>query len=215
MLRKDTPVLHVDAPFTLHLAQGLLTKDVVSDLYATAPVNRTAAISRVDPEHEKQYKMNLFYLMVNNQRSRASGELPAVWRSLLDDLAGVEFTDWLSESTGIDLHGLSQDIGVYTHVDGDFISVHKDKADKAITAILYLNPEWPTNAGGEFEVHFSGDPDDDHVFRLPPRPGQLLAFPPTDKSWHAVSRVDSGEEITRLTVQLEYWFEHVDRYSTD
>ncbi|MEW2452157.1 2OG-Fe(II) oxygenase [Streptomyces parvulus] len=214
MLRKDTPVLHVDFPYTLHLAQELLTKDVVSELYATAPVKRTATISSTDPEHEKLYRMNLLYLMVNNRRREISDELPASWRSLLDDLASADFTTWLSESTGIDLHGFSQDISVYTHVDGDFISVHKDKAGKAITVILHLTPEWPTSAGGEFEVHFSGDPDDDRVFRISPRPGQLLAFPPTDKSWHAVSRVHCGGTFTRLTVQVEYWFEHVDRYGT-
>jgi len=215
MLRKETPFVHVDTPFTVHVAQGLLDEEAVAELYATAPVDRVSTIDRSDPAHEKQYRMNLFYLMVNNQRSKRAAQLPEIWRSLLDDLTGDAFVTWLSEGTGLDLHGLSQDVGVYTHVEGDYISVHKDKPEKAITAILYLNPRWPTGAGGEFEIRFGGDPASPHAFRLPPRPGQLLAFPPTERSWHAVSRVSGGEDLTRLTVQLEYWFDHVDRYRAD
>lgn len=215
MLRNDTPFVHVDSPFTVHLAQGVLAEDAVAELYAAAPVNRVATISRSDPEHEKQYRMNLFYLMVNNQRSKRCAELPQIWHSLVDSLTSDAFVSWLSEGTGLELRGLSQDICIYTHVDGDYLSVHKDKPDKAITAILYLNPEWPTGAGGEFEIRFGADPESSHSFRLPPRPGQLLAFPPTDQSWHAVSRVSGGEDLTRLTVQLEYWFDHVDRYRAD
>ncbi|MEW2452158.1 2OG-Fe(II) oxygenase [Streptomyces parvulus] len=214
MLRKDMPVLHVDSPFPLYLAQELLTKDVVSELYVTAPVERTATISSTDPEHEKLYRMSLLHLMINDQRREVSSELSPSWRSLLDDLASADFTTWLSENTGIDVRGLSQDISVYAHADGDFISVHRDKMGKAISAIVHLNPEWPETAGGELEVHFSGDPDDDRAFRISPGPGLLLAFPPTDKSWHAVSHVRSGGALTRLTVQVDYWFEHVDRYSS-
>lgn len=211
MLNTQAAFSHLTDPFAIHLAQQVLTREQVAKLYATAPLDRAEKITRTDPDHEKQYRMNLVYLLRENQRSETTASLAAPWQELVDDLVSEEFTGWLEEGTGLALRDLVLDIGVYTHVDGDFISVHKDKPNKAITAILYLNEEWPEGAGGEYEVRSSGDPDAAPVRRIRPRPGQFLAFPPTDKSWHSVSKVDTGGTTTRLTVQLEYWFEPEDR----
>ncbi|MDG9687472.1 hypothetical protein QC334_32890 [Streptomyces sp. DH18] len=82
--------------------------------------------------------------------------LPAAWLVLLDDLRGKEFTTWLEQSTGIELTGLPRSIGLYTHRSGYFLSVHKDKPTKAITAILYLNDRWPNEAGGPVPVLHHG-----------------------------------------------------------
>ncbi|MFI5617206.1 2OG-Fe(II) oxygenase [Streptomyces sp. NPDC051567] len=213
MLNLNATFVHMDSPYTLHVAQNTLTKDEATDLFTTAPIDRITTISRTDPTSEKQYRMNLTYLMVNGKEARTAHMLPAPWRTLFDDLVSDRFTRWLSAGTGIELGGLSRDMGIYTHVDGDYISVHKDKPEKAITAILYLNDSWPSDGGGEFEVRMSADAGEPPALSLPPRPGRLLAFPPTDSSWHSVSTVRTDGGRPRLTVQLEYWFAHEDRYS--
>ncbi|MER5748016.1 MFS transporter [Streptomyces sp. NPDC002225] len=212
MFNTDTRFMRVESPYEVHLAQNTLTREQVARLYETAPMDRTAAISRTDPRHEKLYQMNLVYLMVNNQESRIIESLPEEWQELYADLSGGRVTRWLSEGTGIKLDGLSLDIGVYTHHDGDFLSAHKDKPDKAITALLYLNEEWPAHSGGEFEIRVSGDHATPPVFSIAPQPGLVLAFPPNDKSWHSVSRIATGGSPTRLLIQFEYWYEHKDRY---
>jgi hypothetical protein len=213
MLNLNSPFVHIDSPYTLHVAQNTLTKDEATDLFTTAPIDRITTISRTDPRSEKQYRMNLTYLMVNGREARTARALPGPWQALFDDLASDRFTRWLSSGTGLELGSLSRDMGIYTHVDGDYISVHKDKPEKAITAILYLNDSWPSDGGGEFEVRTSGDAGEAPALSLPPRPGRLLAFPPTDSSWHSVSTVRTDGGPPRLTVQLEYWFAHEDRYS--
>ncbi|HET8662502.1 MAG TPA: 2OG-Fe(II) oxygenase [Micromonosporaceae bacterium] len=211
LLNTQVKLEHVEEPFTLHLAQGMLSDEQVRTLYATAPLSQAQPIARTDPDHEKQYKMNLLYLLYDGQPSEAAAGLAPAWSALLDDLRSEGFMTWLEAGTNQKLRDLSFDIGVYTHVDGDFISVHKDKPNKALTAILYLNEDWPAGAGGEYEVRPSGDPRAEPLRRIPPRGGQFLAFPPTDRSWHAVSRVDTGGRVTRLTVQLEFWFHRDDR----
>ncbi|WP_327327074.1 2OG-Fe(II) oxygenase [Streptomyces sp. NBC_01210] len=212
MFNTDARFMRVESPYEVHLAQNTLTREDVARLYATAPMDQTTPITRTDPRHEKLYRMNLVYLMVNNQKSRIVDSLSEEWKSLYADLAGDEVTRWLSEGTGIKLDGLSLDIGVYTHVDGDFLSAHKDKPNKAVTALLYLNEDWPSNAGGEFEIRVSGDHQTPPVFSIPPRPGLVLAFPPNDQSWHSVSPISTGDSLTRLLVQFEYWYDHEDRY---
>jgi len=207
MLNLQRSFDHITDPFTIHLADGVLTDDQVRELYATAPKTGFERIEVLDPAHEKQYAMNLLYLLKDSEPSEAAAGLAPPWAELLGALREDDFLDWLEEGTGLALRGLTADIGVYTHDDGDFISVHKDKANKAITAILYLNPHWPREAGGAYEVRVSEDPAAEPARRIPPRAGQFLAFPPTDKSWHSVSRVTTGDTITRLTVQLEFWLD--------
>ncbi len=211
LLNTHAKFQHIDEPFTIHLAQGTLSGEQVKALYASAPLDKAAQIARTDPNHEKQYRMNLVYLVQDGEKAEAASSLPPAWSQLLSDLQSEDFMTWLEAGTQLMLRDLVLDIGVYTHVDGDFISVHKDKPNKAVTAILYLNDQWPSGSGGEYEVRDSADPDAQPVRRIPPRPGQFLAFPPTGKSWHSVSRVDTGGALTRLTVQLEFWFEPQDR----
>ncbi|MFR9770788.1 2OG-Fe(II) oxygenase [Nocardia sp. SC052] len=155
--------------------------------------------------------MNLRYLFRDDNPYGTVDDLAPAWRELLDDLRSEEFIRWLEHGTALQLRDLSTDIGIYTHDDNDYISVHKDKPNKALTAILYLNSSWPSQAGGHYEVRVSPDPRIDPVRRIAPKGGCLLAFPPTDKSWHSVSPVSTGGKITRLTVQLEFWLTNVDR----
>ncbi|MFP5023487.1 2OG-Fe(II) oxygenase [Pseudonocardia phyllosphaerae] len=194
-----------ETPFQLFLGRDLLSDDQLRKLHEDAPTTELERIAVEDPEHEKQYRMNLISLVEDEAETRAARQLPASWRALLDDLRAPRFTSWLESGTGINLAGLSRSIGIYVHRNGDFLSVHKDKPTKAITAILYLNPEWPEEAGGQFQMFASGDVGRSPVDVIAPVGGQLLAFRPTDKSWHAVSEISHPAAVDRLTVQIEYW----------
>lgn len=192
-------------PFQLFAGKDLLGRDQLAELAANAPTRSTTKIAVDDPQHEKQYRMNLVSLVEAEADTGHVGSLPENWVLLLKELRGDDFTRWLEAGTGIRLSGLERSIGLYVHRNGDFLSVHKDKPTKAITAILYLNPEWPAEAGGRFQCFASSDPEASPVSEIAPAGGQLLAFKPTDQSWHAVSVIThpTGEE--RLTVQIEYW----------
>jgi SM-20-related protein len=205
MLNLKAPFERRDDPFVLHLAQNLLDHSRLRSLYESTP-RGTKRIVRTEASHEKQYAMNLLYLVENDARNRAAA-LTSEWSELLDDLESSAFREWLEAGTGLRLRHLPTDIGVYTHDDGDFITVHKDKPTKALTAVLYLNDRWPEDAGGHYEIRRSGDGREAPVRTIPPSGGQLLAFPPTQSSWHAVSPVTTGGTLTRLTVQIEFWFE--------
>lgn len=211
MLNTEREFEHITDPFTIHLAQRVLTDEQVQALSAAAPKDGFKRIEVLDPNHEKQYAMNLLYLQENSEKSPAAADLSPEWTQLLDTLRGSEFFDWLEAGTGLSLRDLPTDIGIYTHNDGDYISVHKDKPNKAITAILYLNPEWPADGGGAYEVRKSSDSKVPPVREIAPTGGQFLAFPPTDHSWHSVSPVTAGNRVTRLTVQLEFWLDGNDR----
>jgi Rps23 Pro-64 3,4-dihydroxylase Tpa1-like proline 4-hydroxylase len=205
MLKRTSDIQHAEEPFVWHLAKGLLSQEQLRALERERPGSRAGRRAVVEgSRRDKQYRMNVLTLVDQNARTPACDSLSPSWKALLDDLESEEFLDWLSKSTGVDLHGLPSEIGVYTYTENDYISLHKDKPTKALTAILYLNEDWPADGGGDFEVRASGRSADAPVESVPPVGGQLLAFPPSDTSWHAVSKVRTGE-VTRLTVQLEFW----------
>lgn len=205
MLNIDIELAEQTFPFQYFVARGLLTCEQLVELIAETPTASTTTIAVEDPRHEKQYRMNLVSLVEADTDTDQVRALPNSWKVLLNDLRDGAFTSWLEVGTGIELRGLLRSIGIYVHRNGDFLSVHKDKPTKAITAILYLNTDWPVDGGGRFQCFSSGPRDGALVAELLPVGGQMLAFKPTDNSWHAVSKIahPAGEE--RVTVQIEYW----------
>jgi SM-20-related protein len=205
MLNLSDDLRHSHAPFTWHLATGLLNTEQLRELERERPAADTGRRAVVEgTRREKHYRMNVLTLVDGNVRTQAADSLSPSWKALLDDLESDEFMDWLCRVTDLDLRGLPSEIGVYTYHRGDYISLHKDKPTKALTAILYLNEVWPAEGGGNFEVRASGRSADAPLESVPPLGGRLLAFPPSDTSWHAVSRIET-DDVTRLTVQLEFW----------
>ena len=166
MLNLAAQFEHRYDPFVIHVAQNLLDRSRLIRLYNHMPAH-SRRIVRSEAYHEKQYAMNLLYLVQDGARN-ATVELSEDWDELVSELRGDAFLSWLEAGTGLRLRDLSTDIGMYTHNDGDFISVHKDKANKALTAILYLNETWSEDAGGGYEVRASDRPDDEPVRILPP-----------------------------------------------
>ncbi len=204
MLNTQRAFEQITEPFAIHLAQQVLSADQVIALFESTPRQGYERAHVADATHDKQYAMNILYLQQHGEKTSVADNLSPEWSRLLDGLRSSDFLDWLEAGCGLSLRDLPTDIAVYTYGDGDFISIHKDKPYKAITAILYLNPDWPDGAGGDYEVRRSPDLADPPVRRIAPVCGQLLAFPPADNSWHSVSMIKSGA-LTRVTVQLEFW----------
>ena len=205
MLNLDVVAAEQQYPFQHFIGRGLLSSESLHELVATAPTSATTTIAVGDPTHEKQYRMNLISLVEGDADTEQVDSLPPAWAVLLAELRSERFTTWLSGAVDVPLLGLLRSIGLYVHRNGDFLSVHKDKPTKAITAILYLNSAWPVDAGGRFQCFTSGSREASPVAELLPVGGQLLAFRPTEDSWHAVSEVAHPANEERLSVQLEYW----------
>ncbi|WP_329126889.1 2OG-Fe(II) oxygenase [Streptomyces sp. NBC_01465] len=204
MLDTAQDMTEVTDPFTYHVISDVLTPQDVALLETTAPVDGAEPAVALQPGREKNYRMNILYLMYQDETRPAADALTGPWETLYDELTGDAFLDWLTDNTRLPLREAKLDLAVYRHVEGDFISVHKDKTEKLLTAIVYLNSSWPTDGGGAYEVRSCSDPAVPPARSLPPRGGSMLAFPPSERSWHSVGKVKAGTP-TRLTVQLEFW----------
>lgn len=96
--------------------------------------------------------------------------------------AGGRYLAWLEglrEALNRDLYlGIAELEAQYAHYPvGAFykthVDRHRDSNARVISAVCYLNPAWPDDAGGEIVMY---DADGRERFRAPPRAGSLLLF---------------------------------------
>ncbi|WP_058041739.1 2OG-Fe(II) oxygenase [Streptomyces roseifaciens] len=200
MLRTTVAFTKAREPIAAHVATDLLSESDIRELDAAYPSDdRFEKV--VFSNQVKRFRLGALWLSRDGGRLPAADRLPAVWSRLLDDLDGPEFTARLSEVTGMELAGLPRDTGLFTHAEGEFISLHHDEPEKALTVVIYFNRDWPAEGGGHFEIRASHNPATAPVRSLPPAAGTAVAF---DSSvWHATSTVTTGRTL-RAAV-LEFW----------
>lgn len=95
----------------------------------------------------------------------------------------LAWMDGLREALNRELFlGLAEFEAQYAHYPvGAFykkhVDRHRDSNARVVSAVLYLNPDWPADAGGEFVML---DEADREWFRLPPQAGTLVLFMSAD-----------------------------------
>ncbi|GGZ57690.1 2OG-Fe(II) oxygenase [Streptomyces subrutilus] len=202
MLRHDAHFVQTDDLIAAHIAEGILRDSDVRELDATYPAldsfEKVVVSNRV-----KRFQLSIQWLSRDGKPLDAAGRLSAVWARLLDELDSERFIARLGAVVDRDLSTLPRDIGLFTHAKGEYISMHHDEPEKALTVVLYFNQDWPADGGGHFEVRVSHNPSTAPVQSLPPDAGTMIAF---DSSvWHATSTVTTGRTL-RAAV-LEFWRE--------
>lgn len=97
--------------------------------------------------------------------------------------AYLRWMDGLRETLNRELFlGLAEFEAQYAHYPvGAFyrkhVDRHRDSNARVVSAVLYLNPDWPADAGGEFVMF---DAAGSEQYRLPPRAGTLVLFMSAD-----------------------------------
>ncbi len=75
--------------------------------------------------------------------------------------------------------------------------IHTDSLSKLVTALVYLEPEWPA-PGGRLRFLRSPDNLDDMLAEAPPMNGTLLAFRRAENSWHGHAPYEGVRRIIML-----------------
>jgi hypothetical protein len=113
------------------------------------------------------------------------GDYPAgeAFDELVADVTGREFAALLGGKFGIDLVSKPTLVTVRKWSESAAGRPHTDGADKIVTALVYLNGEWASEAGC-LRILPSQDINAPGAREIKPTFGNLVAFQRSDRSWH-------------------------------
>jgi Rps23 Pro-64 3,4-dihydroxylase Tpa1-like proline 4-hydroxylase len=126
------------------------------------------------------------------------------WLRLARDLLSPEYRDAMSTLTGIDLRALRLEANAFHYGPGAWLGPHLDLADKIVTHVLYFNGSWDPADGGCFSVLRSGNIGDVEAL-IAPVIGSSVVLVRSDRSWHAVPRVDASCNESRRSVTVTFY----------
>jgi Rps23 Pro-64 3,4-dihydroxylase Tpa1-like proline 4-hydroxylase len=168
------------------------------------------------PDFETALARGFSFNYVNERKKvqvTDSSKFPPAVQRLHEAISSQEFRDQLSQVTGIP--SLLADptlVGGGMHVTGphgrldvhvDFNYVEDRKLHRRLNILIYLNPEWHTDWGGEVELW------DREVRRcyvqLKPRLGRCVIFETSDISFHGVTAATCPEGFARKSFAAYYY----------
>ncbi len=80
---------------------------------------------------------------------------------------------------------------------------------RRLNLIVYLNPEWRREWGGNLELHSNPrTPDADEITLIEPCMNRCVIFETTESSWHGFSRIDldrAAPGLTRRSIALYFY----------
>ena len=133
-------------------------------------------------------------------------------------LSSREFLSLVSEITGIpDLIYDADYIGGGTHenLGGQGLDAHVDfnyhpktRAHRRLNLLLYLNPEWKAEWGGELELHRNPWlPQEDRITSVPPIANRCVLFETSERSWHGFRNIviPDGRSVSRRSIAVYFY----------
>ena len=125
----------------------------------------------------------------------------AGFNRLIDELRAPAFADAVGERLGVDqLSRFPLLIEVCNALNRRHGVIHTDSASKVVTALLYLNPEWPADEHGGCLRFLSCESDIESTLvpEIPPLYGTLAAFRRCDNSFHGHLPFEGKRQVIQM-----------------
>lgn len=176
-----------------------LVKDVISVASANNIVAEMSTLffKRVTSTRmDKQYSMDLL------DASTLLDHEMSIYK-ISEEIRSLSYKDALGDFVGHTLAGMKQTINLWRYEENDYLSPHKDKTEKFLSHLIYLNEHWDECSGGLLNVLETSD-EDSAVGRIIPKCGNSAIILNCEKSWHSVSPVNNCE-TPRYCIQVIFW----------
>lgn len=122
-----------------------------------------------------------------------------IFAQLLDELERPEFARTLGEKLGVPgLADLGFNSSIRAHSEASDGNIHPDHWTKVVTALIYLNPEWPAR-GGRLRFLRSRTDLEDYAAEVPPIAGTLVAFRRSSRSFHGHHKYVGPRRVIQLS----------------
>ena len=193
-------------PYGWAAVEGLyLAQDAVA-LAATFPRDHYKSVKGYDGEKEYGYEARELIAMGSKTISHGA-DVSTSWQRLAVDLLSPRYRAALSRLSGIDLSNLQMEANAFHYGPSAWLGPHLDLRDKIVTHVSYFNPAWDIADGGCLQILRSSSMLD-AVHVAAPIVGRSVVLVRSEKSWHAVSRVDPRCRESRRSVTVTFYRDH-------
>jgi hypothetical protein len=193
-----------DRPFRWGRVEALLDADGAARLRAAFPTD--GFFPNEGHDGEKGYRHHMRPLLTQGASAvAAEGPQDDVWQELVAELTGPPFRRAMGAMLGEDVAGCGIEASLFRYEPGDFLGAHRDLPAKLASLIVYLSDGgFDRSTGGCLRILRSGDEDDVEA-DVEPAPGSAALIVRSNRSWHAVSRIDDAAPGARIGFQVVLW----------
>lgn len=131
-------------------------------------------------------------------------EFGDVFRQLAADLRGPDVAAAFAEKFEMDLRESPTTLTVRGRCRSKDGKIHTDSRSKLVTVLVYLNNDWPTDAGGESTQRggqlrlLRSKNIDDVISEVPPIAGTLVCFRNRENAWHGHTTYEGPRRALQL-----------------
>ncbi|MEM9546932.1 MAG: 2OG-Fe(II) oxygenase family protein [Bacteroidota bacterium] len=187
-------------PYKLGTIEHVVHKSYQKQLLARFPESNFTRV--VKSTQDKSYEMNIRPILKPGSNAIVSAsQLDSLWIQLIEELKSAEYRNLISTITGISLDDCEVEVNLWKYTNGSNLSVHKDKDEKVVTHLIYMNDIWKDSWGGHFCIHTEKSQESICEKILPVVDNSLILIT-TNNSWHSVAAVKPEAHSPRKGLQI-------------
>lgn len=196
-------------PYRWLVIENFLPEDLIDQLWTDYPEPDAETWTRRDSPHQ-------FVKLTQNQG------FDGVLKQAFDFMESAEFTQWLSDVTGVTelMSDPTYRVGGGLHQigDGGFLDVHVDfnihnktKSHRRLNLLLYLNKDWEEQWGGKLSLWDLRDGKEDKLQEYAPFFNRAIVFETNEISYHGHPEpLELPDGHVRKSIALYYYTEERD-----
>ncbi|MBV9575755.1 MAG: 2OG-Fe(II) oxygenase [Gammaproteobacteria bacterium] len=191
----------IKSPFRYAVIANCLHQNAANKLFSDLPKENNYRSLRETGSDKTYNVVNNLLLKLGDANAHERNHLTPCWLDLTNQLQTGEYISSLSQLLEEDLSSCHLEITLKRYGYDDYISTHTDKEQVRATHMIFLNPTWDEQWGGQLCFKY-----DEHIIfkKFLPISAHSVAFVRATNSWHAVEKIVKPD-IERIAVQVAFW----------
>lgn len=186
------------APFKWVQIEKCFESRVAIDLFNSFPRSKfNKSIGK-----EKRYK-HLERTIVDGNTPCNNEDLSDVWLKLIKYFKSTNYKQMMEQKLNRSLSNSFLKVRLYRYEEGDWMNPHTDPPDRLTSHLIYLNPEWQEEYGGQLVILKSNDLKSISNI-IPPKHNTGIIFSPTKFSYHAVMPMLKSKGFERKVIISQF-----------
>jgi Rps23 Pro-64 3,4-dihydroxylase Tpa1-like proline 4-hydroxylase len=187
-------------PFRWGFAKNVFSAKYLTDMATGFPKDNFKEVAGYDGEKDYLYRARSLVHMGADQVTHRE-QLSPCWQRFADEVMSAKFRSMFSNLIQVELAEAVLEVNVTEYSAGAHLGPHLDLREKIATAVFYFNSDWDASQGGA--LHILGSKNiEDAAGVIPPIVGNAAILVRSDRSWHAVPKLQEGVMSSRRSVNV-------------